>query len=147
MRRPMLNNSSPGDAVYDPFLGSGTTLIAAQTANRVCFSIEIDPLYVDVAIRRWQAFTGEHATRLADCRPFAEIAASGRPVGETGAKAGAVATPEGSGAAAARASAPPVSAAARATATSPRKKQNQKSSQGPRQAPRTDRRAGNREDH
>jgi DNA modification methylase len=81
MRRPMLNNSSPGDAVYDPFLGSGTTLIAAQTSSRACFAIEIDPRYVDVAIRRWQAFTGEQATRLADGRPFAEIAATGGAAG------------------------------------------------------------------
>lgn len=81
MRRPMLNNSNPGDAVYDPFLGSGTTLIAAQTTNRFCHAIEIDPRYVDVAIRRWQAFTGEQAIRLADGRPFAEIAAAGGAAG------------------------------------------------------------------
>lgn len=66
MRRPMLNNSDPGQAVYEPFLGSGTTLIAAQTCGRVCLGVELDPLYVDVAIRRWQSFTGEKATRLAD---------------------------------------------------------------------------------
>ena len=56
MRRPMLNNSSPGQAIYEPFLGSGTTLIAAQSSGRVCLAIEIDPLFVDLAIRRWQAF-------------------------------------------------------------------------------------------
>jgi DNA modification methylase len=49
MRRPMLNNSSPGQAIYGPFLGSGTTLIAAQSCGRVCFGIEIDPLFVDLA--------------------------------------------------------------------------------------------------
>ena len=70
MRRPMLNNSSPGQAVYEPFLGSGTTLIAAQTTGRSCFAIELDPLYVDVAVRRWQAFTGAKATLLADGRTF-----------------------------------------------------------------------------
>ena len=64
--RPMLNNSSPGQAIYEPFLGSGTTLIAAQSCGRVCFGIEIDPLFVDVAIRRWQAFTGEKAKREND---------------------------------------------------------------------------------
>jgi DNA modification methylase len=63
MRRPILNNSDPGQAVYEPFLGSGTTLIAAQSAGRVCYGIEIDPIFVDVAIRRWQAFTGEAACR------------------------------------------------------------------------------------
>src|SRR5436309_9592635 len=75
MRRPILNNSSPGQAVYEPFLGSGTTLIAAQTSGRPCFAIELDPLYVDVAIRRWQAFTGDLARLLADGRTFDEIAA------------------------------------------------------------------------
>ena len=58
MRRPMLNNSNPGQAVYDPFLGSGTTLIAAETTGRVCLGMELEPRYVDVAVRRWQAFTG-----------------------------------------------------------------------------------------
>ncbi len=71
----MLNNSSPGQAVYEPFLGSGTTLIAAQTSGRVCFAIELDPLYVDVAIKRWQAFTGEQATLLAGGRTFEAVAA------------------------------------------------------------------------
>ena len=75
MRRPMLNNSSPGQAIYEPFLGSGTTLIAAQTSGRACFAIELDPLYVDVAIRRWQAFTGDSATLLADGRTFDAVAA------------------------------------------------------------------------
>jgi DNA modification methylase len=70
MRRPMLNNSEPGDAVYEPFSGSGTTLIAAQAAGRTFFGLEIDPLFVDVAIRRWQSFTGQAATRLTDGREF-----------------------------------------------------------------------------
>jgi DNA modification methylase len=70
MRRPMLNNSDPGQAVYEPFLGSGTTLMAAQSTGRVCYGVEIDPLFVDVAIRRWQAFTGEKARRLNDGQPF-----------------------------------------------------------------------------
>jgi len=75
MRRPIRNNSSPGEAVYDPFLGSGTTLIAAQTTGRVCLGLELDPTYVDVAVRRWQAFTGETATLLAGGRSFDVIAA------------------------------------------------------------------------
>ncbi|WP_247276722.1 site-specific DNA-methyltransferase [Bradyrhizobium sp. 182] len=70
MRRPMLNNSSPGQAVYEPFLGSGTTLIAAQSCGRICLASEIDPLFVDVAIRRWQAFTGEKAIRERDAVVF-----------------------------------------------------------------------------
>lgn len=52
MRRPICNNSALGEAVYDPFLGSGTTLIAAQTTGRACLGMEIDPAYVDVAVRR-----------------------------------------------------------------------------------------------
>jgi hypothetical protein len=75
----MLNNSSPGQAIYEPFLGSGTTLIAAQTSGRSCFAIELDPLYVDVAIRRWQAFTGDSATLLADGRTFDAVAAERLP--------------------------------------------------------------------
>ncbi len=73
MRRPILNNSSVGDAVYEPFLGSGTTLIAAESTGRVCFGIEIDPIFVDVAIRRWQAFSGHRATRQRDGMSFDDI--------------------------------------------------------------------------
>jgi len=61
MRRPILNNSAPGQAVYEPFMGSGTTLIAAKTTGRVCYGVELNPAYVDVAIERWQSFTGEDA--------------------------------------------------------------------------------------
>lgn len=75
MRRPMQNNSDPGQAVYDPFLGSGTTLIAAETTGRVCLGMELDPLYVDVAVRRWQAFTGKAACLHGDARSFDVIAA------------------------------------------------------------------------
>jgi DNA modification methylase len=72
MRRPVLNNSSPGECVYDPFLGSGTTLIAAETCGRSCLGIELSPAYVDVAIRRWQAFTGKRAVRECDGSAFEE---------------------------------------------------------------------------
>ncbi|WP_436643984.1 site-specific DNA-methyltransferase [Microbaculum sp. FT89] len=75
MRRPMLNNSNAGQAVYEPFMGSGTTLIAAESCGRVCLGMELDPLYVDVAVRRWQAFTGKAAMREADGRTFEEITA------------------------------------------------------------------------
>ena len=61
MRRPILNNSSPGQAVYEPFMGSGTTLIAAETTGRVCYGIELNPAYIDVAVSRWQKFTGKQA--------------------------------------------------------------------------------------
>jgi DNA methylase len=71
----MQNNSNPGQAVYDPFLGSGTTLIAAETTGRVCLAMELEPRFVDVAVRRWQAFTGMTACLLADGRPFEVVAA------------------------------------------------------------------------
>lgn len=70
MRRPILNHTSEGQAVYDPFMGSGTTIIAAETIGRVCYGVEINPLYVDMAIRRWQTFTKQIATRLGDNKPF-----------------------------------------------------------------------------
>ena len=75
MRRPVLNNTSPGEAIYDPFLGSGTTLMAAETVKRTCLAVELSPIYVDVAVRRWQAFTGEKAVLLADGRLFDDVAA------------------------------------------------------------------------
>jgi DNA modification methylase len=78
MRRPMLNNSKAGDVIYDPFLGSGTTLIAAEATGRTCLASELDPIYVDVAIRRWQAFTGKQAM-LADGRTFDAVAADRAP--------------------------------------------------------------------
>lgn len=62
----------PGDIVFDPFLGSGTTLIAAERTKRVCYGIDIEPKYVDLAIRRWQAETGRDAVRLADGVAFNE---------------------------------------------------------------------------
>jgi DNA modification methylase len=61
MKRPIENNSSPGQAVYEPFSGSGTTIIAAEMTGRSCHAIELNPAYVDVAIERWQNFTGQEA--------------------------------------------------------------------------------------
>jgi DNA modification methylase len=52
MRRPLLNHLNRGEAVYHPFLGSGTTLAAAALIERVCFGIELDPKYVDVIVQR-----------------------------------------------------------------------------------------------
>jgi DNA modification methylase len=63
MKRPIENNSSPGQAVYDPFVGSGTTIIAAEMTGRVCHAIEISPTYCDTTILRWQNFTGQSATK------------------------------------------------------------------------------------
>jgi DNA modification methylase len=70
MRRPIEHNSRPGDIIYDPFLGSGTTLIAAEMTGRVCVGLELSPVYVDVIVRRWQDFTGKTAIREKDRRSF-----------------------------------------------------------------------------
>src|SRR6185312_16946636 len=75
MRRPILNNTSPGEAIYEPFSGSGTTLIAAESVGRVCFAVELSPAYVDVAVKRWQAFTGRAATLLTSGQTFDVVAA------------------------------------------------------------------------
>lgn len=63
MERPIRNHGDKTDAVYDPFLGSGTTLIAAQRQGRRGYFIEIDPHYVDVAVARWENFTGKKAVK------------------------------------------------------------------------------------
>ena len=75
MRRPILNNSSPGQAIYEPFMGSGTTLIAAETTARVCYGIELNPAYVDVSVERWQVFTGQRAVLESSGQMFDELAA------------------------------------------------------------------------
>ena len=74
MKRPIENNSSPGQAVYEPFSGSGTTIIAAEMTGRACHAIELNAAYVDVAVKRWQEFTGQVATLEGDGRSFADMA-------------------------------------------------------------------------
>jgi DNA modification methylase len=61
--------------ILDPFLGSGTTLIAAEQEKRRCFALEISPQYVDVAVRRWQDYTGREAILDGSGRTFAEVEA------------------------------------------------------------------------
>ena len=73
----------PGQAVYEPFCGSGTTIIAAEMTGRGCHAIELNPVYIDVAVRRWQAFTGKAATLEANGVSFAEIAKQRGVVCET----------------------------------------------------------------
>lgn len=75
MRRPIVNNSSPGQAVYEPFCGSGTTIIAGEMEGRHVYGMELDENYCDVIVRRWQEFTGEDATLDGDGRTFAEVQA------------------------------------------------------------------------
>jgi DNA modification methylase len=65
VERALENSSRPGDIVLDLFLGSGSTVIAAERTGRVCYGVEIDPHYVDVAVLRWEAFTGQKARSLA----------------------------------------------------------------------------------
>ena len=79
MRFPIENNTAHGDGVYDPFVGSGTTIIAAEMMARRCYAMEIAPQYVDVSVQRWQQFTGKQATLDGDGRTFAEIAAERVP--------------------------------------------------------------------
>ena len=74
MRKPILNHLKRGQAVYDPFLGSGTTLAAAEITERVCYGIELDPKYCDVVVKRYQSLTGGKATLDGDGRTFDQIA-------------------------------------------------------------------------
>jgi DNA modification methylase len=73
MRRPMLNHTDRGAIIYDPFLGSGSTLAAAEDVGRICYGVEIDPAYVDVIVLRWQKLTGKAAILEDDGRTFDQI--------------------------------------------------------------------------
>jgi DNA modification methylase len=61
---PIRNHLRPGGAVYDPFVGSGTAIVAAEALGRRCYATEIDPRYVQLSIERWQGFTGRSAERV-----------------------------------------------------------------------------------
>ncbi|MDE2020984.1 MAG: site-specific DNA-methyltransferase [Patescibacteria group bacterium] len=89
MSRPIQNNSKPGDYVYEPFSGSGTTIIACEMTTRYCLAIELSPEYVDVAIQRWQEFAKAEATMIGDGRTFAEVAKARSKKGASRAKKGA----------------------------------------------------------
>ncbi len=69
----ILDCTARGEIVLDPFLGSGTTVIAAERTGRVCYGIELDPGYVDTIVRRWQAFTGKSAVHAKSARTFNEM--------------------------------------------------------------------------
>ena len=75
MKRPIENNSSPGQAVYEPFSGSGTTIIAGEMTGRCVYAIELNPAYVDMAVTRWQNFTGQTATLEATGQTFEALQA------------------------------------------------------------------------
>jgi len=68
----ILDSTNLDDIVLDPFLGSGTTLLAAERARRRCYGVELDPLYVDTAIMRWERLTKQQA-RLSSGQSFAEV--------------------------------------------------------------------------
>jgi len=77
----ILDVTNPGDIVLDGFLGSGSTLIAAERTRRICYGVELDPGYVDVTIQRWQRETGQQAVLAGTGQPFDEVAAE-RDLGE-----------------------------------------------------------------
>jgi hypothetical protein len=66
---PILHHTNPGDAIYDPFVGSGTAVIAAEKTGRTCYAMDLDPRYVQVTITRWEEFTGQRARPLRPARP------------------------------------------------------------------------------
>ena len=61
VKEAILNSSKEKDIIFDPFSGSGSTLIACEKLNRICYGIELDTKFVDVIIQRWQQFTGKEA--------------------------------------------------------------------------------------
>ena len=75
MARPMRNHGQAGDVIYEPFAGSGTTLIAAEHLERICVAVELSPAYCDVIVERWQKLTGGKARRNPSSDPDTEAAA------------------------------------------------------------------------
>jgi DNA modification methylase len=75
MRRPILNHLRRGELVYEPFLGSGTTLAAAELTERICYGLELDPKYMDVVIQRWQTLSGKQAKLDGEGKTFEEVRA------------------------------------------------------------------------
>jgi DNA modification methylase len=69
----ILDCTAPGDLELDPFVGSGTTVIAAERTGRACRGIELEPRYVDTIVRRWQTFTGQNAIQESSGRTFDEL--------------------------------------------------------------------------
>jgi len=83
IERAITNSSRRADTVLDPFSGSGSTVIACEKTGRQGRLIELDPLYVDVSVRRWQRYTGGCARRTADGRTFDEVSAEAQAGQET----------------------------------------------------------------
>jgi DNA modification methylase len=76
----ILDCSARGDLILDSFLGSGSTLISAERTGRICYGIELDPRYVDIAVRRWQQHTGQQAIHAASGLGFGEISTKDRRI-------------------------------------------------------------------
>ena len=74
VERALHNNSKSRDTILDPFGGSGTTVIACEKTGRLARVIELDPVYCDVIVRRWQAFTGGVARHEESGRAFDDVA-------------------------------------------------------------------------
>ncbi|MEP7349779.1 MAG: DNA methyltransferase [Sphingorhabdus sp.] len=72
----ILDCTKRGEIILEMFCGSGTAIIAAERTGRACYAIELDPVYVDLAIRRWQQWTGENAIHEQSGTPFNELAGS-----------------------------------------------------------------------
>ena len=72
----IMDCTARGEVVLDAFLGSGTTVIAAERTGRRCFGLELDPVYVDTVVRRWQAYTSDVARHVTTGKIFGEIAAT-----------------------------------------------------------------------
>lgn len=68
IERSIANATEPGQLVVDPFLGSGTAVIAAERTGRLCYGMDLEPRYCDVILARWEAETGERALRLSSCQ-------------------------------------------------------------------------------
>lgn len=79
MRIPIENNSKAGDHVYEPFSGSGTTIIAGEQTGRKVLAVELNPAYVDLAVTRWEKFTAKTATLASTGQSFAEVLAERVP--------------------------------------------------------------------
>ncbi len=66
VERSVTNSSQPNDLVLDLFLGSGTTLIAAERTGRRCYGMEVDEHYCALVLRRWEAFSGQQAKQVGE---------------------------------------------------------------------------------
>jgi DNA modification methylase len=85
----MGNSTGRGDLCYEPFSGSGTSIVTAEQLGRRCCALELEPRYVDVAVKRWETLTGRCAVLESDGRAFSEVAEERLPAREKAPEAGA----------------------------------------------------------